>query len=325
MNEYASLRKQKGRSSGLVILAVLLAVLELCSMSMLFSQLAGFSTVQKRHYISLTEGSPNGTVQVGKRDENGNFIRTASRGGSYAPVLLGSGSRGQTVRLGENKTGYSAYDPDTVWSTQTDVEIFSVSYKNGQAEVTVNSERGDKVFAPGTEQTYNFTLSNSGKQSLDYILTVEAFYENTNGLWIPIEGRLSKDPGTYLVGSATEWPDVLALDGYREEGVIAAGHIYDYSLDWRWPFERFDGEGLDSNDAYDTMLGNLAVDEDLVLHIIIRTEASLDENPEEPGGKPDTGDNFNLYLWSAVAIVSLAGIFILLYALRRDKKKNDEA
>lgn len=320
MNDYASLRNKKGRSSGLVILAVLLAVLEICSISMLFSQLTAFSQGHKGTYISLTEGSAGGTVQVGRTDENGNFVQTASRSASHAPVLLSSNGGGMIpVRLAENKTGYSAYDKDQVWSTQTDVDIFSVSYKNGQAEITVNSEKGDNVFAPGTEQTYEFTLANDGKYNLDYILTVEAYYENTNGLWIPIEGRLRRTPGGYVVGSAEEWPDVLELDGYKEDGKIDSGHKYFYALDWRWPFERFDGEGLDSNDAYDTMLGNLAVDEDLTLHIIIRTMACVDEEEPVP-----TGDNANVYLWGGVAAAALVGIIVLLFIMRRNKKKNDE-
>ncbi len=318
MKDYASLRNNKGRGSGLVILAVLLAVLELCSVSMLFSQLSVFSTGSKGTYISLTGGSAGGTVQVGRLDENGNFVRTAAHGSSYAPVLLSANGGARAVRLGENKTGFSVYDKDQVWSTQTDIDIFSVSYKNGQAEITVNSEKGDNVFAPGTEQTYQFTLANDGKYNLDYILTVEAFYENTNGLWIPIEGRLS-NPSGYVVGSAEEWPDVLELDGYMEDGKIDSGRRYNYSLDWRWPFERFDGEGLDSNDAYDTMLGNLAVDEDLTLHIIIRTMAWVDEEEPIP-----TGDNANVYLWGGVACAALVGIVVLLVLMRRKKKNEDD-
>ena len=94
---------------------------------------------------------------------------------------------------------------------------------NGDAVFTVNSQKGDKVFAPGTEQSYTFTLSNTGSHSLDYILTIEAFYENTDGLWIPIEGRLHDYTGAWLVGSETQWPDVLELDGYKKEGVLACG------------------------------------------------------------------------------------------------------
>ena len=43
MKDYASLRKRNGLHSGILILVVLLAVLELCSMSVLFSQLASYS------------------------------------------------------------------------------------------------------------------------------------------------------------------------------------------------------------------------------------------------------------------------------------------
>ena len=108
------------------------------------------------------------------------------------------------------------------------------------------------------------------------------------------------------------------LKDYIENGKIDSGHKYFYALDWRWPFERFDGEGLDSNDAYDTMLGNLAVDEDLKLHIIIRTMAYVDEAEPVP-----TGDNSNVYLWGGVAVAALVGIFVLLIIMRRNKKKDE--
>ena len=356
MSEYASLSRNRNLRSGLVMLLALLIVLEICCISVLFSQLSAFSKAPQRNLISLTEGSPNGTVEVHRRGAQGENL--GGRRASYAPAVLAA-PRIETAPapLTDPKTGFGVYDEDTVWSTHTDVEIFRVSYdsESGYPTVSVNSSKGDKVFAPGTEETYSFTLSNTGSYNLDYILTIEAFYENTDGLWIPIEGRLSDGTGAWLVGSASEWPDVLELDGFRKEGKLASGTIEDYRIDWRWPYERFDGDGLDSNDAYDTMLGNLAVDQDLILHIIIRTEAWIDEEPEptptptpvpteepkptekpsptekpvptpattqKPDTQPKTGDESHVLLWSVISVVTLAAIVILLIALRRCNRKN---
>lgn len=333
MNDYASIRKPKQFRSGLVILVVVLLVLQLCSASVLFSQISAYSTVQNKYYISLTEGSADGTVEISQRDE-------AKAGGlayrpteNLAPGVLSTPAQAGIARLSSgdtedpngDKTGFKVYDENTVWSTHTDVEIFSVRYDdNGDGHYTTASSKGDKVFAPGTTQSYTFTLANTGTKSLDYKLTILAYYENTDGLWIPIEGRLSKEGSTWLIGSATEWPDVLELDGYKETGVLAAKHENDYTIDWRWPFERFDGEGLDANDEYDTMLGNTAVDKDLILHIIIMTEAWLDENPDEPGGHPTTGDSSQPYLWASIFFVSLVVLLLVVYALYQDgKKKRD--
>ena len=127
------------------------------------------------------------------------------------------------------------------------------------------------------------------------------------------------------MGSATDWPDVLNLDGFTRTGTLAAKHEYDYTIDWRWPFERFDGEGLDANDEYDTMLGNTAVDKNLILHIIINTEAWLDEDNPTPGGHPKTGDAGQPYLWGAVALVSLALLLVIFYAFYKDGRKKNNA
>ena len=327
MNEYASLRKSGGFRSGLLFALVLLMVLELCSLSVLFGQITAYTTVQQRYVISLTEGSPDGTLEIYQRDE------LAARGEGYAPVLLTARSGAGPVLLtaetpdpnGEH-THFKVYDENTVWSTHTDVEIFSLRYDdNGDGRYTTASSNDEKVFAPGTTQSYTFTLANNGDKTLGYKLTIAAFYENTDGLWIPIEGRLSDYTGAWLVGSATQWPDVLELDGFARTGSLAAHHEYDYTIDWRWPFERFDGEGLDANDQYDTMLGNTAVDKDLILHIIIMTEAWLDEDNPTPGGHPKTGDAGQPYLWAAVAIIAFVLLLLILYAFYKDGRKNNNA
>ncbi len=329
MNEYASLRKSDGFRSGLVIVIVLLLVLELCSLSVLFGQITAYSSVQQRYVISLTEGSPDGTLEIYQRDELASHIEQ-----SFAPATL-SARRVENPALltpetpdpNGDYTHYKVYDENTVWSTHTDVEIFSLRYDdNGDGHYTTVSSNEEKVFAPGTTESYTFTLANNGDKTLGYKLSIRAYYENTDGLWIPIEGRLSDYTGAWLVGSATQWPDVLNLDGFHREGSLAAHHEYDYTIDWRWPFERFDGEGLDANDQYDTMLGNTAVDKDLILHIVIMTEAWLDEDNPTPGGHPKTGDSGQPYLWTAVALISLVLLLLILYAFYKDgRKKNDAA
>ena len=329
MNEYASLRKSGSVRSGLVLAVVLLLVLELCSLSVLFGQITAYSTVQQRYVISLTEGSPDGTLEIYQRDELNS--RQPER---YAPMTLSARRGGSPVLLtaetpdpnGEH-THFKTYDANTVWSTHTDVEIFSLRYDdNGDGHNTTASSNTEKVFAPGTTQSYTFTLANNGDKTLGYKMNIVAYYENTDGLWIPIEGRLSDYTGAWLVGSATEWPDVLNLDGFTRTGTLAAQHEYDYTIDWRWPFERFDGEGLDANDEYDTMLGNTAVNKDLILHIIINTEAWLDEDNPTPGGHPKTGDAGQPYLWASMALVSLVLLLLIFYAFYKDgRKKNDAA
>ena len=66
------------------------------------------------------------------------------------------------------------------------------------------------------------------------------------------------------------------------------------------------------------MLGNMAVDKDLVLTIRFVIRAVEDENPDRPGGIPPTGDDFNIALWMGLMIVSL---LVFIAVLAREKKR----
>lgn len=308
--------KRSGKSYISIILAILV-LLNVCSLAVLMSQLTGFSESRQRNYISLTEGTAESKVSV-------KHLRT--NGVHYAPMTLAAHNPYEAVTLdADNKTGFSASDKNTVWSTETDVEIFKIHYDdNGDGHYTVNSERGDNVFAPGTGNDYSFTLKNTGSKSLDYKLWFEAYYKGTNGLMIPVVVRLTNDDG-YMIGSDTKWEQPEVLNSTSEAGVIAAGKIKDYTLQWQWPFERGTGDALKTNDTYDTMLGNKAVNEDLELHIVIHTRAELDENESAPGGKSEgvkTGDPNNPTIWIVTEVVTLTAILFLL--IERKKLKDAE-
>lgn len=338
MKKYDALRNNKKSHFTLWVVVITLFALEACSLSVLISQMKSFSKQKPTTVISLTEGSDITKLEIGTRDrdEHNSYRLPNSTTSYYAPYRKGLN---RFVCLDENsdKVGFWTSDENTIWSTHTDIEIFRLKHdNNGDGVFTVVTSDGDKVFAPGTENDYTFTIKNTNTVSLDYTLEVEAFVKtDVDGVeqWLPIQGRLYNHfSGEYMVGSATEWPDVLELNGAKEEGVIAAGNIKDYTLQWRWPFERGEQiqEGLYkgdyTEDFYDTMLGNLAVDHDLELHIIIRTSAWLDENPDEPGGgPPHTGDENNQTGWMIAAGAALVGIIILLILLKRDDKKNRHA
>ena len=111
--------------------------------------------------------------------------------------------------------------------------------------------------------------------------------------------------------------DVLRLSEVHTEGTIAAGYVRAYTLQWEWPYERGD-------DTYDTMLGNLAVDEDITLTVQIRTTATYSEDPNAPGGdNPTTGDTAQFGLYAILMVASLGGLLFLL--LPRGKEEVNEA
>ena len=304
-----------------MVIAILI-VLEFCAISMLFAQLVAYTSVQKRNYISLTEESEHTKVEITRRTE-------ASVRESMSPLTSKPRVQGMTLAalkagkpglLTSGKASFKVYDENTVWSTHTDVEIFKIHYENGEMKTTVNSfNNKDKLLAPGTENTYSFTLKNDGEISLDYRLEVDAYFKNTEYV-LPIEAKMFDYTGKYLCGSESEWRPVLELDPIEDTGVLAAGKIADYTLQWQWPFERFDGDGLDANDEFDTMLGNLAADgESLELHIIIRTVAEADDDPHHPGGEdnPRTGEFGYIPVLAVTAVAALVVIIILASGKRK--------
>ncbi|MCH5316007.1 MAG: hypothetical protein J1E81_08835 [Eubacterium sp.] len=205
---------------------------------------------------------------------------------------------------------------------ESEDEIFKLSYDE-TGKVTVIGPEGntDKLFAPGTSNIYQFTLANTGDVPLDYTMTMEAYFEGTD-LWIPIKARVWDYTNKYLVGSADSKKDVLELNNVDESGELGAGKYAIYNLEWEWPFERDD-------DVYDTMLGDLAVDEDLELHVVIRTTAVHDAGKEysDTGlvNPPHTGDDSQLILLCLLSGGSFAGLCIMAFALFKSNRKEKEA
>lgn len=311
MKDYASLRKQNNKSS--LPAVIILAVCVLVSAALLFSRLMGFAPVEERNYISLTDSSWRTHVSVGQRDGSGTIVYdtapTAAVIGRDTPALTASPIVPRLL------TGsFDVYDENTVWTAETEVEIFRVSYVNGEGNVTVNSGTGEKVIAPGTENTYEFTLQNSGEVNLEYKMTMSAAF--TNGEYaIPVVVRVMDSTGRYILGSDEEQVDVLRLSEVKEHGALSPGYERTYILEWAWPFE--------GDDEYDTLLGNLAAEgEDLALTIEIRTEACwTDKEGGDP--PPKTGDASSVALPAVMMVASLAA-FLLLLMMPRKREEADE-
>lgn len=215
------------------------------------------------------------------------------------------------------KPGFEASDDNTVWSTNTQVEIFRVSYVNGEQVITVNSDNGDKVIAPGTENSYIFKLKNTGNVALDYTVEIDAYFTPAN-IEIPITGRLNRYDGAWVIGGKDEYEKVSVLGTTVDKATLGAGKYTYYTLDWLWPFES-------GNDELDTMLGNLATEQDLTFTIVIKTTATESSDPYDDSGitPPQTGDNTNLTLWIVLAVSSFAMMMFLLFYQNKEKRRYD--
>ncbi len=201
-----------------------------------------------------------------------------------------------------------------------DLEIFRVSYSNKTGEITVKSSNGDKLIAPGTDWKYSFTLRNTKEVSINYRMRVQAFVEGTD-LALPVKARMRGPKGWMTGKKSSAYVPVLDLDGLRDSGVLARDHIADYRLSWKWPFE----SGGEEADAFDTMLGDMAVEDDIVLTIRLSIYAWDDEEPDKPGGRPvpPTGDNFSAGIWIAAMIISFFAFILVLADSRRRKSEQN--
>ena len=258
MNDYKSLRKAINSRRTIAIIMAVLIVVEMCSLAMLFSRVITYSTDSSRYVISLTEGAERSRMSEIDTSKTGFIVPTSV---VDPDTLIEPIDQVNTLDF-----GFSTYDVDRVWTTDTDFDVFHLSYDE-TGSVTVQSDLTgvEKVFAPGTMNSYTFTVSNTGSHNLDYLVYIEASIdahdENGEELWLPITARFRKGDGSFIVGDSSDnWPDYLELDQSGDLSSLNSGSTMNYTVDWQWPFERTDGDGLDANDAYDTMLGNLAAE-----------------------------------------------------------------
>lgn len=297
-----------------LVLFVFVAV----SIFILASRISGFLLDDSNAIPLISESNLITSGEDSSEKENTQPSHTESKTSASATT--------QQATQPNKKPDFEAGDEQKVWSTDTKVEIFRVSYVNGEQVITVNSDNGDKLIAPGTENSYTFKLKNNGDAALDYTVKVDAYF-TPGDIKIPITARINRYDGKWIAGNEEKYVNVSELDTAEDKETLGAGKYTYYTLDWIWPFES-------GNDELDTTLGNLATEQDLVFTVVITTEAaeSSDPNinrglilPHAGGthtggphtGDPHTGDDSSLILWVILAIVSFVLIFYPLIGKRR--------
>ena len=179
---------------------------------------------------------------------------------------------------------------DKKWRNEEYVDIFKTEHKNGEGQITVASQDGDKIIAPGTTTKYMFALFNDGNVALKYETDID-FSLTLNGEEthyshdFPLLVRLStdEDGGRYLMGSETEWVSVskAKIDSYVSQ--LGASSYEHFTLEIKWEYES-------GNDELDTLLGNLSAEGSLaggdgvVVTMGINAVAEEHIDPEAEGG-----------------------------------------
>jgi uncharacterized membrane protein len=199
----------------------------------------------------------------------------------------------------------------------TELDIFSVIYKNATGEITVEGLDGQKVIAPGTDVDYTVRLRNKDTIAIDYTLIVQvellATEKPLSDYEIPLLYRLLDPEDNYLAGDAKTWADRKTLDGLSHNGTIKRGESAEYLFQWKWPFESGD-------DAYDTFLGNIA-GEDVGIKVSFTLRAEANTSIGANGGFWGSGLGRAIWWWLFFILLLIAIILLLISIFKRKKKE----
>jgi len=306
----ASQRADEGRKKRpalfILILCLLMAVGIVISAAMLGESLSRFSRKESNVIPLAPRGEALRAVEEGgvSRIAEGEDPEEASGTATPQPTAA------QRV---EYQGALQIYDAVRSWSTETQVDLFKESYNE-----TAQAEDGGKIVAPGTSNFYSFTLENDGNLPLDYTISlkVESFgTEAESEPNVPLEWRLLAGDGAAL----SDWRGYTATAEPMKRGTLAARNRNNYTIEWRWDFER--GEDMD---RADTELGDLAARQPLGAEATIIVYAEEQTTPSGGLGKPlwpKTGDSSDLGVYIVLMSISGGGLLLLFQSVRPRKKR----
>ena len=246
-------KKSKNHNVSIWLMACVLILLILLSFAVLASSLKGLISGEKE------------VIAVSSNEETSGFFSLFYKHAKEEPEL-------------------DAYDDNVSWKNSTDVDLFKTAYLDPSGKlITVESDDGAKVIAPGTSNNYHFSLKNTGNVSLDYTLDLEGVFELSNRK-LPFEVRLKKD-NELVVGTVDVWSSVYELNDSVEKGTLPVGKYVGYTLEWQWPYESGEDDVLFLNDINDTAIGDASAEMGVDFRLIINVAAeatpqavAMDEN-----------------------------------------------
>ena len=212
-----------------------------------------------------------------------------------------------------------------VWESNEKIPLFSSEYVNGENKVTIASQNGDKVIAPGYETFYEFALYNNGNMAVvhetDLDFKLKVANSELENYTFPLKVRLYDTEGNYLIGSKTEWIPVEDASVAFHPGTLGATSYKKYTLELKWEFEG-------GQDELDTLYGNEA-GEGVWLTLGINTYAEEHLDPTAQGGiKVDVNEENGSqeyggtvrWLWLALLFIN-TGVLIFYVAWLMSKRQ----
>ncbi len=236
--------------------------------------------------------------------------------------------------------GSAAQSSSPIYESGNTIELFKNKYLNADGDVVIESNNGDKVVAPGAENSYSFSLKNTGNISLDYTLKIDGNFAYGEAK-LPIVIRL-RFGDEWIVGDADTWVPWQEMNGVTfDTRTVESGKYATYTIEWKWPFE-VEGELLEdmnnaliSADKNDTILGDAATETSTRFDINVRTVAVVTEGAvarDEWGNILLTDVLRELdvtYIGIYVIIILLVAtalevLFVYFFVFKRKKKEEPE-
>lgn len=207
----------------------------------------------------------------------------------------------------EEDPDLEARDDQVRWEVSTGVDLFKTAYANARGEITVESADGEKVIAPGTANTYEFSLKNTGNISLDYTMRLDSVFTLLKQE-LPMQVRLRS--GTrWILGGEDDWLRPDDLTDVAETGTMDVNQYVTYTFEWRWPYESGSDDARLLSDLNDTLIGNTAAEQKVEFQLEITVQSTV-----TPGTAPVNSQGEELLtpltLWNVLSRVVFPGLLL---------------
>ena len=203
------------------------------------------------------------------------------------------------------KTAYAENIPNSNFSCQ--FNLFSSQYANHEGTITVKSDSGTTIIAPGTSNNSTFTLTNNSAATMSATIIFGSPFSSTVSADFPLQIKLKDSAGNYVLGSDTSWESIAKLEGATITDTFEANETKTYEIPWQWPYDS-------GNDAVDTKYGKLAAEGAEAPQININFDISEYEITAA------TGDNSQNILAIAIILGITATTVISAGCLARKKR-----
>ena len=211
-----------------------------------------------------------------------------------------------TLELKNNKLTWGS-DTDVRSDGSADLSLFSAYYDR------VNSENGDRVFAPGTAADVLIKFINKNGANATYYAYL---YERRSDPNLPVTTKMSSRGSStatkYDVPDAIRDEDIVTV----LKGTVTDGTVVDFKIEWDWIFEVDDAQ-----DIIDTYYGDKAAfdaADDVTVGFYIVVEGDDGDITPDP---PPTGDSPIKYV---VALLAVSFVIMIVAFIGKRRERADD-